>query len=231
MRSHRSASSPFGTIIYLSRSEIDEMCEDALREAKFLPEKPGPIAIDSFIESHFESQLDFGTDFGAEVMGFTLFSPKGKPMIVGVSALLCDQTKVNDRRVRTTLAHEAGHCLLHPILFMPDADTRSLVGTNVDIQNKRILCRQRDFEARGYDGRWWEVQANAAIGGFLLPKQVFLAAVAPFLEPVGSLGLKELPAGKRESIAHSLAQVFDVNPRVATIRLDHFFPRSRQAEL
>lgn len=207
------------------------MCEQALKEANFLPEKPAPIQIDRFIESHFKCQLDYGTDLGEGVMGFTFFSKNGAPIVVGVSPSLCDEIKVNDRRLRTTLAHEAGHCLIHPILFMPDAETQSLIGTNIDLQNKRILCRQRDFEARAYDGRWWEVQANAAIGGYLLPKCLFRIAVEPFLKPVGSMGLREVPPGSRDQIARSIAEIFDVNPRVVTIRLDHLFPVSQQPEL
>jgi len=232
MRTRRNTNSPFGMVLYLTRDEIDKMCEDALREAKFLPDKPATIKIDQFIESYFKCNLDFGTDLGADVMGFTFFSPKGAPVIVGVSPTLCDGTQVNDRRVRTTLAHEAGHCLIHPILFMPDIDTSSLFGTNVDVKNRRILCRKQDFEGgQRYDGRWWEFQANCAIGGFLLPTQLFRTACEKFLVPVGSLGMKEIPLGMRETAARELSGVFDVNPKVVTIRMNNLFPASRQQEL
>lgn len=207
------------------------MCESALVEAKFLPAQPAPVRIDRFIETHFNNcHIDYGTDMGADVMGFTLFSPKGAPLVVGVSPSLCDGTQVNDRRVRTTLAHEAGHCLMHPVLFMPDTDTAGLLGSNLDFQNRRILCRTSDFE-RGYDGRWWEVQANAAIGGFLLPKSIFRRAAEKFMVPVGSLGLKEIPATKREAASRELADVFDVNPKVVSIRLERLFPLANQTEL
>jgi hypothetical protein len=219
-------------VLYLARDEIDQMCEDALRDAKFLPDKPATIKIDQFIESYFKCNLDFGTDLGADVLGFTFFSPKGAPVLVGVSPTLCDGTQVNDRRVRTTLAHEAGHCLIHPILFMLDIDTSSLLGTNVDVKNRRILCRQQDFEGgKRYDGRWWEFQANCAIGGFLLPKQLFRTACEKYLEPVGGLGLKAIPVARRETAAHELSDVFDVNPKVVSIRLNNFFPASSQPEL
>lgn len=231
MRTQRNPSSPFGRTLYLKRDEIDQMCEEALLDAKMLPATPCAVQIDQFIESYFKCSLDFGTDLGADVMGFTFFSPKGAPTVVGVSPTLCDGDKVTDRRVRTTLAHEGGHCLLHPILFMPDTDNRSLFGTNVDVQNRRILCRKQDFESRRYDGRWWEVQANCAIGGFLLPKRLFRAACEKYLEPVGSLGLREIPAAKREMVSRELANVFDVNPKVAAIRLENLFPLSGQPEL
>ena len=231
MRTRKNANSPFGMVLYLKRDEIDQMCEDALREAKFLPDKPATIKIDQFIEKYFKCSLDFGTDLGADVMGFTFFSPKGAPVVVGVAPSLCDGTQVNERRVRTTLAHEAGHCLMHPILFMPDIDTSSLFGTNVDVKSRRILCRQNDFEGQRYDGRWWEFQANCAIGGFLLPKQLFRTACEKYLVPVGSLGLKEIPAAVREIAARELSQVFDVNPKVVSIRLNNLFPANNQPEL
>jgi hypothetical protein len=219
-------------VLYLKKDEIDQMCEDALREAKFLPDEPATIKIDQFIESYFKCNLDFGTDLGADVMGLTLFSPKGAPILVGVSPTLCDGTQVNDRRIRTTLAHEAGHCLFHPILFMPNIDTSSLFGTNVDVKNHRILCRQQDFEGgQRYDGRWWEFQANCAIGGFLLPKQLFRTACEKYLVSVGSLGMKEMPLERREIAAREMSVVFDVNPKVVTIRLNNLFPVSRQPEL
>jgi hypothetical protein len=232
MKTRKNATSPFGMVLYLKRDEIDQMCEDALREAKLLPDKPATIKIDKFIESHFKCTLDFGTDLGTDVMGFTFFSPKGAPVVVGVSPNLCDGTKVNDRRVRTTLAHEAGHCLIHPILFMPDIDTSSLFGTNVDVKKRQILCRQQDFEGgRSYDGRWWEFQANCAIGGFLLPNRLFRTACEKYLVPVGSLGLNEIPSEKREMAARELSEVFDVNPKVVAIRLNNLFPASSQPAL
>jgi hypothetical protein len=220
--------SPFATTIYLDRSEIDDMCETALRDGKHLPPDPKPIAIDSFIESYFRCTVDFGTDLGEDVMGFTLFDPKGAPKVVGVSPRLDDGSKVGERRIRATLAHEGGHCLIHPVLFLPDVDKRSLFGTNIDLANRRILCRTQDMKEarRRFDGRWWEYQANCAIGGFLLPQNLFRRAVDPFLEATGGLGLKTLSETNRLKATRSLAEIFDVNPKVVEIRLGLLFPSS-----
>jgi hypothetical protein len=51
------------------------------------------------------------------------------------------------------------------------------------------------------------------------------------LEPVGNLGLKAISLGRREQAARELAEEFEVNPKVASIRLDNLFPASNQAEL
>ncbi len=166
-----SETSPFATTIYLDRSEIDDMCEAALRDAGHLPTEPKPIEIEPFIEGYFRATVDYGTDLGEDVMGFTFFNEKAASKVVGASPRLDDGSKVGERRIRATLGHEAGHCLIHPILFLPDTDQRSLLGTNIDLANRRILCRTQDMKeaSRRFDGRWWEYQANCAIGGFLLP--------------------------------------------------------------
>ena len=227
-----SGSSPFAHVLYLEKDEIDQMCEEALREAKLLPDAPSAINIDSLIESHFEARLDFGTDLGADVLGFTFFSPKGKPEVVGVSPSLDEGTKVSERRIRATLAHEAGHCLFHPILFMEDGGQRELRGSNVDTDQRRILCRKGDINPAGkYDGRWWEYQANCAIGGFLLPKKLVIESVSGLTEPVGKLGAVGLPNHQRANAETTVAETFEVNPIVARIRLSAIYPQNAQGEL
>ncbi len=80
--------------------------------------------------------------------------------------------------------------------------------------------------SRRFDGRWWEYQANCAIGGFLLPRNLFRKAVDPFLETTGGLGLKSLSQSSRSKAIRDLAEVFDVNPKVVEIRLELLFPPS-----
>jgi hypothetical protein len=102
---------------------------------------------------------------------------------------------------------------------------------NVSLRDKRFLCRNNDIDpsatrspARQYDGRWWEWQANRAIGGFLLPKQMVRTAVAPFLTRTLVTGIASLPASARAKAEYDIATVFEVNPVVARIRLSEMFP-------
>jgi hypothetical protein len=81
-----------------------------------------------------------------------------------------------------------------------------------------------------YDGRWWEFQANRAIGGLLMPRGLVIKAVAPFCEECGGLGLPVLK-DQRERAARELAEIFDVNPVVSRIRLDDLFSRAKDAQL
>jgi len=104
---------------------------------------------------------------------------------------------------------------------------------NVDVDNKRIMCRKEDFVSgvRKYDGRWWEYQANRAIGGFLLPKALVSQVVEPLLSPVGSLGMTTLTSERFFDAKTVVANVFDVNPVVAEIRLKEMYPTGGQGEL
>jgi hypothetical protein len=122
------------------------------------------------------------------------------------------------RRARSTVAHEAGHGLLHGSLFVD-----SELGEN----QRLILCRSEDIlgeTQRTYRGRWWEFQANQAIGSLLLPRLL----VNGFLDQSGieldSSGNRILTPEERESLAKKAAVIFDVNPIVARIRLDSLFP-------
>lgn len=229
--------SAFTLTIFLKKGEIDSMCEDALKKAKLYPEEPKPIQIEALIECHFEAKLDFGTDMGNNVLGFTIFAPSGKPEVVGISPSLDEGTKVSERRIRSVLAHEAGHCMIHPILFTEQYGTQGeLSNSNVDVQRRRILCKKEDINASAsgkgrYDGRWWEYQANCAIGGFLLPLRLVNQCVADLTQAVGTLGNRTLPGKSRNLAEQKVAEIFEVNPVVARIRLSNMFPDTPQMEL
>lgn len=234
MRIRNVPGSRFGQELYFEKGEIDQICEDELRKAQMLPASPEPIRIERFVEKHFECRLVY-EDIADGVLGCTAFKMNGGIALVSVSPSLDDGTDTGRRRSRSTAAHEAGHCALHPILFMGDFNQLELAyPENLDFKGRRIMCRSKDFagaEQRGYDGRWWEVQANRAIGGFLLPRKLIATCVAPFLQNVGRLGLAVLPADARPAAERHVAQVFDVNPIVARIRLSDQYPEAAEAML
>jgi hypothetical protein len=228
--SRSSRGSSFSHIIYFSPGEIDEICEKELRKAQMLPDSPEAIDIERFVEFHLECTLDYGASVPDGVLGYTCFSAAGKPEMVGISPSIDDGTILGRRRVRSTFAHEAGHCVLHPLLFIEDTQS-SLAGHNIDFAQKRILCRDSDFQKSkgGYDGRWWEYQANCAIGGFLLPKKLVQLVAENFQTSTGRMGLKALDDSGRKAALKEVAEIFDVSQAVAGIRLDQLFP-SQSAE-
>lgn len=223
--------SPFSHLIYIKPGEINRMCEVELGKAGCLPNSPQPVDIELFIEKHFESSIDFN-DIENGILGYTLFDKTGKPQLVGVSPSIDDGTTPGRRRMRSTFAHEAGHCMMHQILFTQEA-TQSMLGQNLDTEKRRIMCRDSDFKRTRpeYDGRWWEYQANCAIGGFLLPKRLVSITCEQFLEPRGLLQINCMPENRREEAARAVAETFDVNPVVARIRLEQIFPPESQETL
>jgi hypothetical protein len=143
--------------------------------------------------------------------------------------------------MRSTFAHEAGHCLLHPSLFIQaEGQVHFDVSGNTNVSRKdgRFLCRDTDVDpmtsrqpTRRYDGRWWEWQANRAIGGFLLPKRLVILAAEPFLKRSLVTSSPSLPPATRDAAERSLANTFEVNPVVVRIRLSEMFPDQKGQQI
>jgi hypothetical protein len=210
---------------YFTPSQIDQICCDELRNEGLFPGAPEAIRIDRFIEKRFRVSPQY-EDLPAGVLGFTRFGKNGVKAVVISAALDAEGGKVAERRVRTTMAHEAGHGLLHAHLFalaeiplhLFDKDSHS---------GDQILCRDvqgSEQKAGRYDGRWWEYQANRAMGGLLCPRPLVLEAMKPFLISAGLLGVEVLDESRREESVCVLADIFDVNPVVARIRVSELFP-------
>ena len=207
------------------------MCVEALGN-EFLPDNPKPVRIDRFIEKHFKCPIVYEA-LPDGVLGCTAFNKDATVKAVFISTSLEDGHLSSERRLRSTLAHEAGHCLMHGSLFLdPGGDhllrQDGIEIKNVEIKQKRILCRPDDINPgatqKRYDGRWWEWQANRAIGGFLLPKPLVRDAVRSLLRESVVTRSPTLANANRPEAEKILAQTFDVNPVVARIRLSEMFP-------
>jgi hypothetical protein len=230
MRSIRAKSGPSFERPYFDLDEIDRMCSSELRAVGLYPSKPEPVRIDRFIEKRFVTheyeQLPPG------VLGFTVFGKGGVKRIVVSSDLEGAEGTPSERRLRTTLAHEAGHGLMHAYLFALGTKPASLFG-DID-ETPQILCRDVVGESRSthaYDGRWWEFQANRAIGGLLIPRSLLERALNGFCERVGSFGRLAVPAAKMEQAVPEVARVFNVNPAVARIRIADVLPQPNNRQL
>ena len=212
------------------------VCGDELRKVSLFPSDPGPIRIDRFIEKRFKVDPEY-EDLAEDLLGYTKFGPKGVQEIVISRSLAEENSKVCERRINTTLAHESGHGLLHAHLFALGEKPSSLFGDGLDPNEPKILCRKDTIEGIqdrrniDYRGRWWEYQANLAIGGLLLPRQLVKIALETFLVEKGRLGTKVLDTTRREKATRELVEVFDVNPIVARIRIETIFPLSQESQL
>lgn len=228
MKNRRPSRGPFAEQPFYSDSEIELTCEDALKSVGYLPSAPEPVKIERFIEKYFKVVPQYD-DLPAGVLGYSCFGASGMTSM-HIAAALTDTGRVSDdRRVNTTLAHEAGHGLFHGHLFALATPGLSLFGSDADVTATKILCRDEQASSdgnRGYDGRWWEHQAHKAIGPLLMPKALVKEAVRPFLVVMGLLGVEDIPAERREEAVLHLSDTFDVNRIVARIRLEGIYKPS-----
>lgn len=232
MKSIRSRSGPFSERPHFQLREIEEICATELRTAGLYPSTPQAIRIDRFVEKRFGVSPSY-EPLPDGVLGFTRFGAKGVEAVVVARALDLETDKAAERRLRATLAHEGGHGLLHAHLFCLGEKPKSLFDNDGD-RTPRILCREVLEGPRmksGYNGRWWEFQANRAIGGLLMPRTLVEQALGEFCIEAGNLGQRMLPAGKREEAVRALSTTFDVNPAVARIRLEEVFPLKNESQL
>jgi hypothetical protein len=189
---------PFSERPYFKLSEIEQICIEALNKVGLYPTAPEPIRIDRFIEKRFGIAPEY-QELPDGVLGFTKFGSSGVEAIVIASVLDQGKAKVDERRLRSTLAHEGGHGLLHAYLFQLGEKPKSLFDDSE--KTPRILCRDvpdAPQTARGYAGRWWEFQANKAIGGLLMPRRLVERALvaAKFCKEAGNLRSTGAAAGK-----------------------------------
>jgi len=213
--------------------EIDEICLKALKTQSLLPSNPAPIRIERFVEKQFKTALIY-EDLGPGNLGCTVFNSSGAVEAILVSRSLEEQNTIPARRrVRSTVAHEAGHGLLHGPLFMETNSPDLMNGA--DGKNRRlILCRSEDIlvdTERSYAGRWWEFHANQAMGSLLLPSPLMHAFLDQFGINPASFGSGTLTPPQRESLAKEAAVIFDVNPVVVRIRLDSLFPQKKNHQI
>ena len=212
---------------YYSAGTVEQLAMDALRATGLLPTSPGPVRVERFVEKQFSLAVE-SEPLAVGVLGCTVFEDGRVSRIVVSKRLDDDPSDVAQRRLRTTLAHEAGHGLMHGALFNESYEP-TLFDSSEDVQGEKVLCRDGEAGSR-YNGKWWEVQANMMIGALLLPKPLAFEALRTFTIESG-LGVRLMPAAKRHAAYLELADVFNVNPVVAEIRLEALFPLASTNQL
>ena len=234
MRTYRTTSGPFAERLFYTPKDIEVICIDELRKVKLLPSSPEPVRVNRFIEKKFKIHLIFD-DLPDGVIGCTEFGPDGVQGMIISKTLSEEGSKIAERRINTTLAHEAGHGLLHTHLFVLGQNPESLFGKEFDSKKTKILCRNTAIQGlQGFNGTsnpWWEIQANLVIGPLLMPKALVLTALEPFCIKKGRLGWQVPDRSLQEEAVKALSEIFDVNPIVAKIRLESLFPPAQDYQL
>ena len=236
MKTYRATTGPFAERPFYELGEIERICTEELHGVGLHPARPEPVRIERFIEKRFHVSPAY-EDLPPGVVGYTRFRQDGVEAIVVTRALCEAGSRSAERRINTTLAHEAGHCLLHGHLFLVGADTQSLFERDADVGPHRILCRDgapaddREVGRHIYRGRWWEYQANQAMGALLLPRKLVDQCLPSLLNTGGAFGRLALTSARREEAVALVADVFDVNPVVARIRLGALYPEHEERQL
>jgi hypothetical protein len=152
--------------LWYDEAEIEGICRRELELAGWPAVADGPATdVDTFIERRLGLAPDY-VWLPRDVLGATEFTAKGAVRLQ-ISAELCLQAEREpsaERLLRSTLAHEAAHVLLHRTLFL--SESRSLFS---GLSSRTELCRTVGVPAAGYTGEWWEWQANRGMAALLLP--------------------------------------------------------------
>jgi hypothetical protein len=214
---------------FFKDQEIELMCLDELRKQNLLPPEPKPIHIELFITKRFKITPDYGRSLPEGILGVTKFGEHGPVEMLIARELSEDVSDNSRRRVNSTLAHEAGHCLLHGYLFgiASRKGEKTLKreelkgGDGLDLSDKKVLCRAPENSISGYDGRWWEWQANAMIGPLLMPSPLVqqLLRKKHGIVPPSLLKTKTISQEEYSAIVQNMSEVFDVNPAAAKVRM------------
>lgn len=212
--------------LWFEPSEIEQMMTAELQKARLMPTDEAPaVKLESLLERHLKVQLDQYANLEPGVLGLTEFF-EGKPPKVSINKDLTGSALDEDEsppgvlgRWRATLAHEAGHVILHRCLFEFAAGNMNLFGSqDSPSATKRLLrCLKRDATyASG--GDWREVQANQAMAALLMPKAHFAGLARAEAQKLFS-GSDVIPAGSETRVAERLAPVLSVSRQAAVIRL------------
>jgi IrrE N-terminal-like domain len=199
-------------------SELDAMFERAV--TGFLKKKYGvadfPITtgdLTTLIEqdvSDLDQYADL-TPYGAGVEGMTEFPRGGKKPIVRISAAVHRY----ENRLRTTLAHEYGHVVLHTYLFAFAERQLKLAPKQ---KSNAIYC-YRDNMLPLSKTDWMEWQAGYASGAALMPKSYVTKLMAGLHERFGIYGTVSAEAENGRALISAMIESFQVSRQAAEVRL------------
>ncbi len=225
MRVVRATTGPFQKRPFYELQEIEEICGTALKRQGLYPEQPEAIRIDRFVEKEFGITPCY-EELPKGVLGYTEFGSNGVESIYVDVSLEVDPKLSSQRRVRTTIAHEAGHGLLHAHLYCDDRE----LSLFEEPKRSKVLCRDEDVVTLGavnavrrYDDRWWEYQANRAMAALLLPISLIHLFIRSVITTWDSFGIPVIDPDKREYIVSAISDCFDVNPVVSRLRVAEIF--------
>lgn len=211
-------------------SEIDDECEQLV--STFLHEQRGevsyPITTDELrvlIEQHVEYLDVFAdlSDEGPAVQGVTYFRPGERPIVKASRDL--GEEGWRENRLRTTLAHEFGHVRFHSFLWVTEAESLPLFGSNAE-KPLGPRCRREDIVRPRERTDWMEWQAGYASGSFLVPG----GALRTVIGPVPMVPFQQ-GSPMADALVETVRESFAVSADAARVRLSQLGYIARQETL
>ena len=236
MKTRKDLASPWGVRLYFEEPEFEAMMAEILFKAGSEAFREGHgVDVDRVLFKVYGLEADY-VDLPDGVLGRTLFRRDGSAQIE-ISRKLADVAEADQlarRRLRTTLAHEGGHIACHRQLFVCDTDALSLFGDEpTEPEKPAILCRESSLAAVGYQGEWWEFQANQCMASLLLPKHLLIPRTTHLLEVFGVSDFAQAQQkGMDEEFIRSLSTTFDVSWQAVLFRLQDlgFVPKAGELQ-
>jgi hypothetical protein len=87
MREIPSPEGPFRSRLFYTVDEIDQICSDALRQVRLMPQDPEKIRIERFLEKYFKVVPAY-EDLEEGVLGGTFFADSGRVIRILISKQL-----------------------------------------------------------------------------------------------------------------------------------------------
>ncbi|MBV9356447.1 MAG: ImmA/IrrE family metallo-endopeptidase [Chloroflexi bacterium] len=196
---------------HYTTDELEQACEDLLRELRTVrptPAPAAPLSTDDLIVliERRAGDLDLYADLtteGADVEALTDFVPGQRPR-VRVRSQLSDHPR-HAHRLRTTLAHELAHVVLHDFIWWFDQG-------RLDAERALALSPRCQRARAGGSTDWMEWQANYAAGALLMPD----GALRRLLDAGDARYVRS--SGGRQRL-RQVQGVFDVSAEAARVRL------------
>ena len=161
--------------LWYDEAEIEEIAARALAGAGHPVLEGRPATdVDALLELHLGVVPEF-TWLPRGVLGATEFTAKGdiRLQVSAELSLRADREGAAEKLMRSTLAHEAAHILLHRVLFLKESS--DIFG---GLASRSELCRSVGVPRPGYQGEWWEWQANRGMAALLMPADPLRAWLA-----------------------------------------------------
>ena len=196
--------------------ELDELEEECERTVfSFLEEQYGQVlvpiptnALVVLIEQYTED-VDLFADLsgeGANVQGVTEFFSSSKPQVRIARELSKQFWRAH--RLRTTLAHEYGHVLLHAPLWAAKA-----------APSGPHRCLRQTLLPSNTLTDWMEWQAGYVSGAILMPRSRVKLLVEAFLNDAGVKLPLDLESENASELKQRMSVAFDVSHEAAAVRL------------